>query len=267
MRASYSTRSISGFSLVELSIVLVILGLLTGGILAGRSLIRASELRAVTTEHSRYLTATQAFRGKYFGLPGDITNATLIWGKSAIYCNSHSGTAATPGTCNGNGDGQINRGGAPNSSSEMFQYWTQLALGGLIEGTYTGASSSGGSIHTVIGTNVPPSKLAGGGWGSIYRDGVATAVSVMWDDALVEYGNTLMLGADRINGSNYDPVLRPEEAWNIDTKLDDGKPGLGKMIIFGWNSCSDANDFSDLDSDYDLTNSAVACTLVFVRQF
>lgn len=58
------------FSLVELSIVLVILGLLTGGILAGQSLIRAAELRAVSTEYSRYITATQSFRDKYFAVPG-----------------------------------------------------------------------------------------------------------------------------------------------------------------------------------------------------
>ena len=43
-----------GFSLVELSIVLVILGLLTGGILAGQNLIRAAELRAVTTQINNF---------------------------------------------------------------------------------------------------------------------------------------------------------------------------------------------------------------------
>ncbi|MFZ4541879.1 MAG: type II secretion system protein [Rickettsiales bacterium] len=53
------------FSLVELSIVLVILGLLVGGILSGQALIRASELRSVSTEQQRYFTAIQTFRDKY----------------------------------------------------------------------------------------------------------------------------------------------------------------------------------------------------------
>ena len=68
------------FSLVELSIVLVILGLLVGGILAGQSLIHAAELRAVSSEYQRYRTAIYAFRDKYLGLPGDITTATNFWG-------------------------------------------------------------------------------------------------------------------------------------------------------------------------------------------
>lgn len=66
MRHMSSLSRKRGFSLVELSIVLVILGLLTGGILAGQSLIRAAELRAVSTEYSRYATAVQSFRDKYF---------------------------------------------------------------------------------------------------------------------------------------------------------------------------------------------------------
>ena len=47
----------SAFSLVELSIVLVILGLLTGGILTGQSLIRAAELRSVTSQMQQYRVA------------------------------------------------------------------------------------------------------------------------------------------------------------------------------------------------------------------
>ena len=77
-----------GFSLVELSIVLVILGLLTGGILAGQSLIRASELRAATAEYQRYATSIQSFRDKYMALPGDMTNATRFWG--SVYASGQS---------------------------------------------------------------------------------------------------------------------------------------------------------------------------------
>jgi len=50
-----------GFSLVELSIVLVILGLLTGGILGGQSLIRAAELRSIASDLFRYGTAVNSF--------------------------------------------------------------------------------------------------------------------------------------------------------------------------------------------------------------
>ncbi len=50
-----------GFSLVELAIVLVILGLLAGGVLSGQSLIRAAELRSVIAEYQRYYTAVKIF--------------------------------------------------------------------------------------------------------------------------------------------------------------------------------------------------------------
>ncbi|MBY6117485.1 prepilin-type N-terminal cleavage/methylation domain-containing protein [Mameliella alba] len=71
----------SGFSLVELSIVLVILGLLIGGVLTGQNLIRAAELRSVMTEFKTYQTAVMTFRDKYFALPRDMTNATdFFWG-------------------------------------------------------------------------------------------------------------------------------------------------------------------------------------------
>lgn len=84
-----------GFSLVELSIVLVILGLLTGGILAGQSLIRAAELRSVSTEQSRWVTAANSFRDKYFALPGDFRDATKFWNLqvSGSGCTSSSGVA------------------------------------------------------------------------------------------------------------------------------------------------------------------------------
>jgi hypothetical protein len=74
---SYSAE---GFSLVALSVVWVNLGLLTGGILTAQSLIRAAELRSITTDYNRFITASQTFRDKYFALPGDMRNATRFWG-------------------------------------------------------------------------------------------------------------------------------------------------------------------------------------------
>lgn len=115
-----------GFSLVELSIVLVILGLLTGGILTGQSLIRASELRSITTEYNRYIAAAQTFRDKYFALPGDMANATAFWGAAhatPATCKTTASSSAL--TCNGNADGFIQ--GVVATSNESFRFWQHLA--------------------------------------------------------------------------------------------------------------------------------------------
>ena len=74
---SYSRqRYCYAFSLVELSIVLVILGLLVGTVLTGKSLIRASELRSVVSQFQAFHAAHNAFKDKYFSIAGDMNNAT-----------------------------------------------------------------------------------------------------------------------------------------------------------------------------------------------
>jgi prepilin-type N-terminal cleavage/methylation domain-containing protein len=61
-----------GFTLIELSIVLVIIGLIVGGVLVGQDLIRAAEVRATISQIEKYNTAANTFLGKYGYLPGDI---------------------------------------------------------------------------------------------------------------------------------------------------------------------------------------------------
>jgi prepilin-type N-terminal cleavage/methylation domain-containing protein len=63
-----------GFTLIELSIVLVIIGLIVGGVLVGQNLIAAAAVRAQISQIEKYQTAANAFRGKYGYLPGDIPN-------------------------------------------------------------------------------------------------------------------------------------------------------------------------------------------------
>ena len=156
-----------GFSLVELSIVLVILGLLTGGILAGQSLIRASQLRAVTTEHDRYVAAVQTFRDKYFALPGDMTNATKFWGAAdggdGIGFDCRGAETADIRTCNGNGDGRI--GGALRMSVDSSWEGEIHAKHGIIAGRVTG--------KLVIGE-----KLEVGASAVIHADVVARSVAI-----------------------------------------------------------------------------------------
>ncbi|MFM9890066.1 MAG: type II secretion system protein [Rickettsiales bacterium] len=258
----------SGFSLVELSIVLVILGLLTGGILAGQSLIRAAELRSVATEYAKYTTAAQSFRDKYFAIPGDMSNATQFWGRlnSNADCLTNSSSAiTTPGTCDGNGDGSISFQNAASQSQEGFQYWRQLANAGLIEGSYTGIAGPAALSDTLAGINAPASKLANAGWGintiNAYLDGSAGI------DFSGYYGTYYFMGGKGNGTPPWNPVIKPEEAWNIDTKMDDGKPGTGKILAGERPTCTTASNATDYTAQYALSTTASTCKLYFIKLF
>ncbi len=256
-----------GFSLVELSIVLVILGLLTGGILAGQSLIRAAELRSVITEHDRYAAAIHTFRDKYFAAPGDFRDATKFWGLSTVSgnCTSNSGAAVTsPGVCDGNGDGTLNIATVvynPNQANESFQIWRHLALAGLIEGGYSGMDEIGGYRSTA--TNAPRAKV-GGYWWLTGDYQTLSGPGNLWTG--VNYGNSMLI---------WNPMM-PEELWNLDTKLDDGKPGSGILISgptnawsAGWGGPTACHRngpaVTAANNVYNLTTTHKSCTPWFIQ--
>ncbi|MFM9890457.1 MAG: type II secretion system protein [Rickettsiales bacterium] len=253
----------NAFSLVELSIVLVILGLLTGGILSGQSLIRAAELRSVSSDYQKYITATQGFRDKYFALPGDMTNATAFW--TSLAGNGADSTCqnAIPNgnaTCNGNGDGVISLSNS-NGVIESFRYWQHLSNAGLVEGSYNG------QLGITLGLNLPKSKInsasfyvfAGGGYiaGSTFGFGG-------------DYGNNFYSFVNTVSGL----PLKPEEAWNIDTKLDDGLPGGGRIYASKGDGttiiCTTGDNLSppaDANATYVLSRTNKDCALNFLRVF
>lgn len=254
------------FSLVELSIVLVILGLLTGGILAGQSLIRAAELRTVGADIARYRAASFTFRDKYFSMPGDMTNATSVWGKDNSYCSAHTGTAATPGTCNGDGNGILDENLAGATTGETFQFWKQLALAGMIEGSYTGISGPTEMMHVVPGTNAPLSKIGVNAAFSTRYNVNGNASTLQFNGA--PGGNKMYLGT--ISGTNTDGdsvVMKAEDAWNIDTKMDDGKPGTGYITTYNnTNRPQCANSDTRASAEYMVTGTSIACNMIFALE-
>lgn len=243
----------AAFSLVELSIVLVILGLLVGGILAGQSLVRAAELRSVSTDFTRYYTAVNTFRDKYFFLPGDMPNATRVWGdEGAGSCPDAAIANGNPGTCNGNGDGLIADGVSVFNSTESSRAWQMLNLAGMVEGNYVGLY-----WPTRRGVNIPASRVRTGAFS------FTTGYSVRTANALIagseQSGDVQMTGG----------FLTPEEAWNIDSKMDDGHPGRGKITALGaavagniTPNCSGAN-WTVWGTAYVLTNTSPDCNLHF----
>lgn len=162
----------NAFSLVELSIVLVILGLLVGGILTGRSLIRASEIRSVLTEREKYFIAVTAFRDKYFYMPGDLPNATQFWGAKGLpangaACNGVKNlfSTASPTTCDGDGNGKI------EVRADMYEHlklWQHLSNSGLIPSyPYMGALDAmavtcANDLGGDFPNDCPPARIGGG---------------------------------------------------------------------------------------------------------
>ncbi len=210
-----------GFSLVELAIVLVILGLLVGGILAGRSLIRASELRSVGTDLQRYSTAIHAFRDKYFALPGDMGNATQFWGTAATCPPTTANPYTSTATCNGDGLGTVT-----NSDLEQYAVWHHLANAGLIEGTYSGADSSNGYYEA--GVNCPVTRIDRV-CAQLRHRGVVTASDNYFYEG--SYGHAFNYGVPSGGGSNTTGFLSGADAWNVDTKIDDGLPAKGRLSV------------------------------------
>lgn len=264
-----------GFSLVELSIVLVILGLLTGGVLGGQSLIRAAELRSLSSEMSRYSTAVNTFRDKYIGLPGDISNATRFWGFSGTTaspgCTTNSSAAtASPGTCDGDGDGIIRDATAASRTGESFQAWKQLALAGMVEGSYSGNAGNLAAGHYLPGTNAPGARIGTTvGWMLTYIKNDTSPSAHMLN---LNYLNWMGVGDVYRNGSQGswadDGFIKNEEAWSIDTKLDDGLPGQGKLHAMGLDTqCTTSATGTDRTATYNLSSARVdACSLLFNYQ-
>lgn len=231
-----------GFSLVEIAVVLVIIGLLVAGATVGAGLLRQAEMRAVLAEVENYTIAVEHFKELYGALPGDITNAT---GTNNFFDGS---------TTNGDGDGQIDS-ATPSGTEETFAAWDQLSLARYVSGNYTGAADSSSAT---IGTNVPGSAhVSGAGYSLVWVEQPGEGAQ----DALSRYysGNYLIFAADDDNGTVLTgAVLKADDANYIDHKSDNGLADSG-YILGGGGSCASGSDASA----YDFSSSSVICYLYF----
>lgn len=134
----------SGFTLVEIAIVLVIIGLLLGGVLKGQELINSAKVKNLANDFRTIPTFIYAYQDKFRALPGD--------DRAAI---AHIGAAAA---ANGDGDGRIEgdwnalpAGG--NCATESCHFWLHVRLANLATGTtdlnsgdYVPRNAEGGSV-------------------------------------------------------------------------------------------------------------------------
>lgn len=178
----------TGFTLIEIAIVLVIIGLLLGGVLKGQELITSARVRNLISQQDGVKAAFFGFQDRFRAFPGDYTGAVVnIPNISTAACNAGVG----------NGNGRIEAG------TEARLAWEHMSKAGFIAGTFTCAASDSATT-----TPVNPYGI----YLQVVYDGV--------------YGASTGTSPARHNvktGAQIPVELISE----MDRKIDDGKPNTG----------------------------------------
>jgi prepilin-type N-terminal cleavage/methylation domain-containing protein len=194
-----------GFTLVELAIVLVIIGLIIGGILKGRELIAGAHLKSTLVGIDAIRAASATFQDQYGGFPGDYFEGQAQLG-------TPNGVRWTSPRCNGgnqlcDGDSIIEGNGRTN---ETLLFWQHLTLGNLIAGIEVAAA-----VDDSIGVGLPQAAIGGG-------------LAVQYQAVSGRTTQWLRLGTGAALTTG---VATGAQASSIDSKVDDGRPGTGAVRV------------------------------------
>jgi prepilin-type N-terminal cleavage/methylation domain-containing protein len=171
----------SGFTLVEIAIVLVIVGLLLAGIIQGSALINSGTAKNLANELKTIPVYVYQYQDKFRALPGDDANA-----------NNHvGGSNATTGGTIGNGriEGSWN---STTNTDESFLFWEHIRRAGLAAGP-TNTADAGYAPHNVAGGRVGISSgvpIAGMSGSYFVCSGAVLGKYVRQIDTTLDDGNT-----------------------------------------------------------------------------
>ena len=189
-----SIRKAQGFTLVEIAIVLVIIGLLLGGILKGQEMITQAKIKNVIADFSGISAAYHGYVDRYKKIPGDDPCAGAGAGLTVGNCGTAVARWAAP-AAGGNGDGVV--GGAYNSGNaadESRQWWDHLRRAGFVSGV--GDQQPFNALSGQIGVQTGDSAGAAalGGFAGIIicsanlPDKIAIAADTQMDDGVPDKG-------------------------------------------------------------------------------
>ena len=174
----------AGFTLVEIAIVLVIIGLLLGGILKGQEMITQAKIKNVVNDFNGITAAVNSYQDRYRAMPGDDLGATARWTTGAVI--------------SGGGNGQIaGLYNAPiatpyTSAMESNLFWWHLRLAGFVGGPTTGAAAGqqpANAASGIMGVETGVTATSGLGFTSAIvcssnlPDKIAIAVDTQMDDS------------------------------------------------------------------------------------
>jgi len=184
----------TGFTLIEIAIVLVIIGLLLGGVVKGQEMISASRARSVISQQDGIKAAFFGFQDRYRALPGDYGAAD-----SNLNCGAS--------TClNGNNNSYIEAAATGTVAHEDILAWSHLSAAGFLSGNYVMANAV---IAVPDETNTPKNP---------YHMYLQLGYDTEWGVT----GNTI-----RRHNVKTGSLLPVELLAEMDRKVDDGKPYTG----------------------------------------
>lgn len=202
-------RNQSGFTLIEIAIVLVIIGLLLGGVLKGQELINSAKVKNLATDFRNIPVFIYGYQDKFKALPGDDANIAthLSGGAAPVPC---APTAVAKVCVPGNGiiDGAWN---ATTAAAESYVFWQHVRLAGLTSGsTTTGA------------TDYLPVNAVGG------NIGIQSGTTVVGDAPIVDLSAIPVA----IRGTYIicSPNILGKFAKQLDIQQDDGNTATGSMM-------------------------------------
>lgn len=241
-----------GFTLVELAVVLMIIGLLVGGVLRGQELVQDARIKATIRQITSYDAAMASFQDTYYQLPGDMSlalsrlpNCTT----SSTYCNNGNGDSIIAVRLAA-GNSQAIQTGPAMPQVETTLFWKHLSLAHLISGINAAADPA----SPVIGQTHPAAKSGG-----VFMVAQGMHIGTAREGIMLVLSNTLTdNGTGAIQGAGRDP-LTPREAHQFDVKMDDGRPDNGSV------SAPDHNQTCDNGQAYHTDGRAdqKGCILVF----
>jgi len=194
-------RNQSGFTLIEIAIVLVIIGLLLGGVMKGQELINSAKVKNLASDFKNTSLYIYSYQDKYRALPGDdALAASHVTGATKADDSSPAGTLGN-GVVNGKWD-------STTATEESFLFWEHVRLAGIATGVTNKADTVGYPQRNTLGGLI----------------GITNSSST--DNPIYTLNGLILKGSYIICSSN----IQGKFAKQLDVMLDDGGTNTGSMM-------------------------------------